>query len=170
MENIKIKFDVEKAMNEVERVLTLSKQKLAEIGKKQLRENLTDMVYICSEESSERIFGELAAVWTIDIIQQNDLDLCDKYMLILSNGLMNSLYYSYIGDVIYIVLALYIDGATENARFSDYQEAIEYYNNIRNVFNSKLFSIFSSLWAVVNDNEILLMNSPMTSSTMLYEG
>ena len=170
MENIEIKFNVEKAMNEIERVLTLSKQKLNETEKKQLHEKMTDVIYICNEESAERIFGELAAVCTIDIIQQNNLDLCDKYMLILSNGLMNSLYYSYISNVMYIVSAVYIDGATENARFSDYQEAIEYYDDIRNVFDSKLFSMFSSLWAVVNDNKILLMDNPMTRGAMLYEG
>lgn len=169
MENIEIKFDVEKAMNEIERVLTLSKQKLTET-EKQLHKKMTDVIYICNEESAERIFGELAAIWTINIIQQNDLDLCDKYMLILSNGLMNSLYYSYINNVIYDVTLLYNDNTGENARFSDYQEAVEYYKNARDVFDSKLFSIFSSLWAIVNDNKILLMVSPTTRSTMLYEG
>lgn len=170
MENIKIKFDVEKAMNEIERVLTLSKQKLTETEKKQLHKKLTNVIYICNEKSAERIFGELAAVWTIDIIQQNALDLCDKYMLILSNGLMNSLYYSYVSDVTYKMSVLYIDGTKEKARFSDYQEAIEYYNNTRNVSDSGLISIFSSLKAVVNDDEIFLMEFPMTRSTMLYEG
>ena len=120
MENIEIRFDVEKAMNEIERVLTLSKQKLTETVKKQLHEKLTDVIYICNEESAERIFGELAAIWTIDIIQQNDLDLCDKHMLILSNGLMSSLYYSYINDVTYDVTydvtLLYNDNTRENAR------------------------------------------------------
>ena len=97
--NIKIKIDAEKALNKIDSVLarsTRSNNVLTTAEKKRLNIEFDKLSYVCNEQSAERIFEELAANWAINIVSRYDFDLCDKYMLILSNGLMNSFYYEYV--------------------------------------------------------------------------
>lgn len=168
--NIKIKINVEKALNKIENTLALSNKKLTIAEKRRLNIEFGKLSYVCNEQSAERIFEELAAVWTIDIIHRNGLDLRGKHMLLVSNALMNCFYYEYIENVMYEVTVLFSNELRINRRFNNYNSAVFYYKENRNFFCKDYFSLFSRLGAVVNNDYTLLMSTPQTRNTMLFEG
>lgn len=168
--NIKIKINVAKALNKIESVLALSNKKLTIAEKRRLNIEYGNLLYVCNEQSAGRIFEELAAVWAIDIIHRNGLDLCGKHMLLLSNTLMNCFYYEYIENVMYEVSILFSSEARVKIHFNNYNNALLYYKENRNFFCEKHFTVFLSLSAIADNNYTLLMSAPQTRNTMLFYG